>query len=85
MQIRVLVSKWCPVCPQAETVWAEAARLRKADYAALEVAEPAGKTWVSQLRIKTVPAIIIDGALKAVGVTSLNEALRLVDEAAGHS
>ena len=78
MQILLLISKWCPVCPQAETVWAAVATAQSIDYQVLDVATAAGKTWVSNLRIKTVPALIIDGKLRAVGVLSQAEAMRLI-------
>lgn len=82
MRVTLLVSKWCPTCPEAEKIWAEVARQRPIDYEVLDVADKAGRTVVSNLRIKTVPALVIDGKLKAVGVQPLGEALKLVDAAA---
>ncbi len=82
MEVRLLVSKWCPVCPQAEAVWAEVARRRALDYAVLDIADPAGRALVAGLRIRTVPAIVVDGKLTAVGVQSLGDALKMVSEAA---
>ena len=78
MQITLLISKWCPVCPQAEAVWAEVAKSQAIAYECLDVGASAGKAWVSNLRIKTVPAIIIDGKLQGVGVLSRADALRLI-------
>lgn len=82
MEVRLLVSKWCPVCPQAEAVWGEVARRHPIDYAVLDVAEPPGRALVAGLRIRTVPALVVDGKLAAVGVQSLSDALKLVNEAA---
>ena len=82
MEIRLLVSKWCPVCPQAEAVWGEVARRHPIDYAVLDIAEPPGRTLVAALRIRTIPALVVDGKLIAVGLQSLGDALKIVSEAA---
>lgn len=81
VQVRLLVSKWCPVCPQAEAVWAHIAKTDAIDYEVLDVAIPAGKAWVSNLRIKTVPAVVINGALRSVGVISETQARQLIEQA----
>ena len=78
MKIQLLVSKWCPTCPQAEQVWSEIARRESVDYEVLDVSERSGRELISQLRIKTVPAVIVDGRLKAVGVQPLAEAQALL-------
>lgn len=78
MEVRLLVSKWCPVCPQAEQVWAAVAHAGALDYQVIDVADPPGRALVSRLRIKTVPAVVIDGRLQAVGLQSVAEATRLV-------
>ena len=78
MKIQLLVSKWCPTCPQAEQVWSEVARSASVDYEVLDVSERTGRELISLLRIKTVPAVVIDGQLKAVGVQPLAEAQALL-------
>ncbi|MDA8389313.1 MAG: thioredoxin family protein [Gammaproteobacteria bacterium] len=82
MEVRLLVSQWCPVCPQAEAVWAEVAKRHPIDYRVLDIAKPEGRTLVAGLRIRTVPAVVIDGGLKAVGVQSMHDALALLGLAA---
>ena len=82
MQVTLLKSKWCPTCPEAERVWEEVSRQRPIEYQALDVADRAGRTLISNLRIKSVPALVVDGKLKWVGVHTLGEALKLVDEGA---
>ncbi|HUW99053.1 MAG TPA: thioredoxin family protein [Acidiferrobacter sp.] len=82
MEVRLLVSKWCPVCPQAETVWSEVAKRHPMDYQVLDIADPAGRALVAGLRIRTVPALVVDGKLTAVGVQSLGDAIKIVDHAA---
>ncbi|WP_308389840.1 thioredoxin family protein [Acidithiobacillus sp. AMEEHan] len=79
MKVQLLVSKWCPTCPQAEKIWQEAAQKRPMDLEILDVADKAGREVVSRLRIKTVPAVVIDNQLKTVGTQPLTEVLRLLD------
>lgn len=79
MKVQLLVSKWCPTCPQAEKVWAEAARRVPMDFEVLDVADRKGREVVARLRIKTVPAAVVDGTLKALGVQSLTDVLKLLD------
>jgi len=82
MEVRLLVSKWCPVCPQAEEVWGEVAKRHPIDYQVLDIADPAGRALVAGLRIRTVPALVVDGKLTAVGVQSLGDALKIINQAA---
>ena len=78
MKVQLLVSKWCPTCPQAERIWAEAAQKVPMDLEVLDVAERDGREVVSRLRIKTVPAVVVEGVLKTVGVQPLGEVLKLL-------
>ena len=78
MKVQLLVSKWCPTCPQAERIWAEASQKLPMDLQILDVAERDGREVVSRLRIKTVPAVVVDGTLKAVGVQPLGDVLKLL-------
>lgn len=82
MEIRLLVSKWCPVCPQAEAVWSEVAKHHPIDYRSLDIAEPAGRALVADLRIRTVPALVVDGKLVAVGLQSPADAIKIIGAAA---
>jgi glutaredoxin len=78
MKVQILVSKWCPVCPQAEKVWKEASEKVPMELQVLDVADREGREIVSNLRIKTVPAIVVDGALKTVGAQPLGEVLKML-------
>lgn len=81
MKVQLLVSEWCASCHQAERIWGEVAQERDFDYQVVDMAQPEGKALVSQLRLKTIPALVIDGELKAIGVQSRGEALALVEGA----
>ncbi len=81
MKIELLVSDWCQSCHQAEKIWREVVEEKDVEFAVLDMSQPEGKTLVSQLRLKTIPALVIDGELKGIGVQSLAEARSLVEAA----
>ena len=74
MKVELLVSEWCPTCPQAEKVWRQVAEERAIEFAVLDMMQPEGRALAQRLRIRTIPAVAVDGALTAVGVPSLAEA-----------
>lgn len=87
MRVELLVSEWCVTCPAAEAVWRTVAAEKDIDYAVLDLAQPEGKRLARELRIRSIPALVVDGELKAVGVLPLAEARKIVaaapDRAAG--
>ena len=74
MKVELLVSEWCPTCPRAEQVWRAVAAERDFEFAVVDLAQPEGRELAQRLRIRTIPALVIDGELKAVGVQSPSEA-----------
>ncbi len=77
----LLVSEWCPTCPAAEQVWRQVAAERDIRFTVLDMAQPEGRALVARLRLKSVPSLIVDGVLVAVGVQSPAEARELVADA----
>jgi glutaredoxin len=75
MKLQLLVSQWCPTCPAAEKVWSEAAGRQGLTVEVLDVGKPEGRRVASDLGIRTVPAMVIDGKLRSLGVCTLGEAL----------
>ncbi|HUJ87819.1 MAG TPA: thioredoxin family protein [Burkholderiales bacterium] len=80
-RVELLVSEWCVTCPAAEAVWRTVATEKDIDYAVLDLAQPEGKRLARGLRIRSIPALVIDGELKAVGVLPLADARKMVAEA----
>jgi thioredoxin-like negative regulator of GroEL len=81
MKVELLVSDWCPTCPQAERVWRQVAEERNIEFSVVDMSQPEGRALAQRLRLKTIPATAIDGALVAVGVPSLDEARRMTASA----
>ena len=78
MKVELLVSEWCQSCHQAEKIWRNVVEEKDVEFAVLDMGQPEGKALVSRLRLKTIPALVIDGELKGIGVQSLAEARTLV-------
>lgn len=81
MKVELLVSEWCPTCPAAEQVWRAVAREKAIDFAVLDLAQPEGRELAHRLRLKTVPSVVVDGALAGVGVQTPAEARQMVSAA----
>lgn len=81
MKVELLVSEWCPTCPQAERVWSAVAVQKEFELSVVDLAQPEGRELAHRLRVRTIPALVIDGELKAVGVQTMAEALQMVDAA----
>ena len=74
MKVELLVSEWCASCHQSEKIWREVAEEKDIEFAVLDMAQPEGRALVSRLRLKTIPALVIDGELKGIGVQTFAEA-----------
>lgn len=79
--VQLLVSDWCPTCPEAERIWREVAERRDIRFEVLDVAQAEGRELVGELRIRTIPSVVVDGELKGVGVLSREKAAALVADA----
>ena len=78
MKIELLVSGVCPFCLEAEKVWRAAAADHGCEFAVVDISQPEGAALAQRLKLQTVPALLIDGTLRAVGVQSPAEALTLL-------
>jgi hypothetical protein len=78
MKIQLLVSDWSPPCRRAEKLWRAIAQEAGVDLEVLDVGELAGAEIMQRLQLKTIPALLIDANLVAVGVQSRTEANRIV-------
>ncbi len=89
IKVQLLVSEWCTPCRGAEDVWKRVAQQKAITLEVLDVGQREGRAIVARLGVKTVPATVIDGILKHVGVPTGKDALSLVaaaaDKAAGSS
>jgi hypothetical protein len=81
MKIELIVSGVCQFCLEAEKVWRTATADREFEFAVVDIGQPEGAALAQRLNLQTVPALMIDGTLRAVGVQSPEEALALIQPA----
>ena len=81
MKVELLVSEWCASCHEAERIWRQVAEEKDIDFQVVDMAQPEGRELATRLRVRSIPALVIDGELKGVGVQTLEEARALVASA----
>jgi hypothetical protein len=59
-------------------VWRQVADERALDFSVINLADPEGRRLADDLQLRTIPAVVIDGVLVAIGVQSLEEARALI-------
>ena len=64
-------------------MWSEAAAREGAALDVLDIGKPDGRRVSVELGVRTIPAVVIDGTLRAVGTCSLAEAVAMLQGATG--
>ena len=81
MKVQLLVSDACDPCDQAENVWRRVAAELELDFSVVNLDRPEGRQLAERLQLQTIPALVVDGVLVAIGVQSVEEARALVSRA----
>jgi len=81
MRVQLLVSDACAPCDQAEKIWRGVVAERELDFSVVNLAAPEGRQLADRLQLRTIPALVVDGVLVAIGVQSVEEAQALVARA----
>jgi len=81
MKVQLLVSDACDPCDQAEKVWRGVAAELELDFSVVNLDRPEGRELAERLQLQTIPALVVDGVLVAIGVQSAEEARALVSHA----
>lgn len=81
MKVELLVADWSPSCRRAEAVWRQVAEQGGVDFEVVDVDQPRGQALMQRLQLKTIPALLIDGQLVAIGVQNEQTARAIIDEA----
>jgi thioredoxin-like negative regulator of GroEL len=80
MKVELLVANWSSSCRRAEAVWREVAHERTLDFKVVDVDQPQGRILMQRLQLKTIPALLVDGQLVAIGVQSEQAARAILDD-----
>lgn len=78
MKIELLVSPDCPSCQRAAAIWSQVAALHALPFQTHDIQSDAGEQLLDRFALKTVPAVLIDGVLRGIGVQSPDEAERMI-------
>ncbi len=78
MKVQLLISEACEPCDQAQAVWRGVADEHALDFSVVNLADAEGRALAQRLQIRTIPALVVDGVLTAIGVQSPDEARALV-------
>jgi thioredoxin-like negative regulator of GroEL len=81
MKVQLLVSDPCDPCDQAEKVWRGVVAELDLDFSVVNLDQPEGRQLTERLQLQTIPALVVDGVLVAIGVQSTEEARALVSRA----
>jgi thioredoxin-like negative regulator of GroEL len=81
MKVQLLVSDACAPCDQAEKVWRRVVAERELDFSVVNLDRPEGRQLAERLQLQTIPALVVNGVLVAIGVQSAEEAQALVAQA----
>jgi glutaredoxin len=81
MKVELLVSDWCATCHEAERIWRQVVERKAIEFAVVDMGQPEGRELATRLRIRSIPALVVDGRLAHIGVQPLNEAMNLVASA----
>jgi glutaredoxin len=78
--VQVLLNDRCESCQSAIDIWSEACRAHRINCQVLDLDSKEGRQLAEKMQLATFPAIVIDGRLRAIGVSSRAEAERLLSE-----
>jgi len=84
MLVEILVTDSCPSCDRTVAVWDAACREAGAALDIINVSGPEGKRRLEAMKLGTVPAVLIDGKLVAIGLQSGQVARELITTAGTH-
>lgn len=78
MKVQLLISETCDHCRRAERIWSEIAAEHRLDFSVVGLERPEGEALAERLQINTIPALVVDGVLVAIGVQTPEEAEEIV-------
>lgn len=78
MKVELLVARDSEPCAKAIALWRSISQYRGHTLTVLPVEDPEGKRLQTQLGLRALPAVLLDGQLVAVGLQSEAQALDLL-------
>ena len=81
MRVRLVVSDDCAPCRVAETIWRSACAKRGMTLEVVDLGSAAGAAISKSFEIRTLPAVLIDDDLVAVGVQNPSQVDAMIEPA----
>lgn len=78
MQVELLVASWCSSCRRAEEIWTRICARHGIGLEILDLETPPGEAVARKHHLNIMPAVLIDGHPRAVGVQTEPEAEALL-------
>lgn len=78
MQVELLVASWCSSCKRAEEIWTRICARHGIGLEVLDLETSAGEAAAREHHLKIMPAVLINGHPRAVGVQTEPEAEALL-------
>jgi thioredoxin-like negative regulator of GroEL len=78
MKIQLVVAANSPLCERAEKIWREVAAEHNFEFSVVDIERKEGHALAQRLDLKTIPALVVDGLLVAIGVQTLDQARQIV-------
>lgn len=82
MEVELVVSTDCQPCRVAEETWSRACAARGVNYTCVDISSPRGDQLRDVLDLRSVPAVVLDGRLVAIGVQTPAEVEALLTDRA---
>ena len=78
MKIQLVVPAYFPLCERVEKIWREVTTEQNFEFSVVDSEQKEGHALVQRLDLKTIPALVVDGLLVAIGVQTLDQARQIV-------
>lgn len=83
MKVQLLVSSWNPSCQRAREVWSDLADKEHFTLDVIDMAQTEGAALMDRLKLNTIPALLINDKLIAIGVQTKEEARNIINAVRG--
>lgn len=78
ISVKLIVARWCPICPSVKQLWRELMDQFKFEYEKVDISSPEGKELVTEHLVLSAPTIIIGGKVAFSGKVERSKAVEIL-------
>ena len=78
MQLQLILAGTYDTCKDTQKVWETVCNEHQLSLETFDIEKPEGEKLASQLAIKSFPALVVDGKIKAVGHPDIDKARAMI-------